>query len=390
MSTARLGERVEPSVLHGLAAFRWLAWVWMGVVLLLARHNLVAVWVAFGLLGLALAVTAWTTFLLRRRPRRLTSPGVVGVEVATALALQLADGFVYRAPHVFAGTQPLGVAWPIAAILSAGVAFGPLVGAAVGVVLGAARALSSILNLVPTAGGEPWVGPLTSVQALALATTTVMYALAGGVVGYAVRLLREAEARVGAAERRLAEARAREDVGRRLHDGVLQTLALVERRAEDPQLARLAREQERDLRTYLFGGEEPAVVGAGALGDVLRRAANRFESRFGTRSEVLVPDDLPQLDEEVVAALEGAVTEALTNVGKHAAAQRVVVYVEPHDGGVFVSVRDDGRGFDPAVAAERIGLSRSIRGRMAEVGGGARVASSPGRGTEVTLDVPPR
>ena len=109
----------------------------------------------------------------------------------------------------------------------------------------------------------------------------MLYALAGGVAGYAVVKLREAE-------RQISTVQAREEVARTLHDGVLQTLAVVQRRASDPDLSRLAREQERELREFLFGAE-PA---GGELGPRLRAAAARFEDRFGGRANVIVADDL--------------------------------------------------------------------------------------------------
>ena len=151
----------------------------------------------------------------------------------------------------------------------------------------------------------------------------------------------------------------------------------------------LARDQEGELRGFLaiaFGA--PA-----SLESELRRLAQRHESLFGTRVEVVVAADTPELPPEAVIALVGAVGEALTNAGKHAEAGRVVVYAEPadpdDDGGedarVFVSVKDDGRGFDPETVPERIGLSSSIRGRIDETGGTVRIASRPGRGTEVRL-----
>ncbi len=90
-----------------------------------------------------------------------------------------------------------------------------------------------------------------------------------------------------------------------------------------------------------------------------------------------------------MAALAGAAGEALVNAGKHGRAGKVLVYVEPDDGGgVFCSVKDDGEGFDPGTTAEGVGLSRSIRGRVAEVGGRAEVHSSPGAGAEVLLWLP--
>lgn len=387
-------ERLERGLQRGIAAFRWLAWAWMATVLLLARGSLARPVAAVVLVAAAFAVTVWLTVLLRRDPDRLTAPSVVGPEVGVALTLLLADGFVYAAPHVFTGTQPLGVAWPLAALLAAGVAFGPVVGAVTGVAAGAARAVSSVSNVVPVADAEPLVGALTPVQVLSLVTSGVLYALAGGVAGYGSRLLRDAQQRLAQAERTVAAARAREEVARQLHDGVLQTLAVVERRADDPQLVALAHDQQRDLRRYLLtsteaaGSDDDCGWTAVRLRDALLRSAERFETAFDGRVEVLVPDDLEVVSAPVAEALVGAVGEALTNAGRHAGASHVVVYVEPVDDGVFVAVRDDGCGFDPAIVRRGMGLDRSIEGRIVEVGGNVEVDAAPGRGTEVRLRLP--
>ena len=380
---------MERSVWNGLAVFRWVAWMWMATVLVLSRRALERPGIAVGLVAAALVVTVWLTVLVRRDHTQLASPVPVGIEVGVGLSLQLADGFVYRAPHVFEAEQPLGVAWPIAGALAAGVTLGPIGGVLTGVLLGLGRAASSLLNAPPIPPGESeWFLGLTASWALSLVTTTVMLAMAGGVGGYVVDLLRRTEARATKAERRVAQAAAREEVARQLHDGVLQTLAVVERRTDDPQLARLARDQEQDLRTYLFGVPDTSVVGAGALGDALRHAARRCESAFSIRTEVLVPDDLPEVSGDVIEVLAGAVGEAMTNAAKHAEPTRITVYVEPQDDAVFCSVRDDGSGFEVATTPEGVGLSRSIRGRVREAGGSVEVDSSPGRGTEVRVTLP--
>jgi len=284
-------------VLRGLAVFRWAAWVWMATVLALARGALERPWVATALVGAALAVTVWSTVCLVRGPRRALAPAVVGSEVAVALALQVADGLVYRAPHVFTNQQPLGVAWPIAATMSAGVAFGPLLGLVTGVAVGVARGVSSVLANGDLAPGEiELLLGMNPEQTLSVVTTLVLYAFAGGTAGYAMHLIRAAEDRITSAERSLADARAREDVARRLHDGVLQTLALVERRTDDPALSRLARDQERELRDYLFAAGDGRIVGAGALGDALRRArppSRRSRARRPKRSRTRASTPAP-------------------------------------------------------------------------------------------------
>jgi signal transduction histidine kinase len=98
---------------------------------------------------------------------------------------------------------------------------------------------------------------------------------------------------------------------------------------------------------------------------------------------------VPDVAADVLAAAAGAVAEALTNAAKHGGGTRATVYAEPgDDGGVFVSVKDDGRGFDPATTTAGMGTTTSIRGRVADVGGRVDVDGNPGHGTEVRLWLP--
>lgn len=355
-------------LLTGIAAFRWLAWTWMAIVALVSRRELEAEggrpWLAVLLIGAALAVTAGATILSRRDPDRLITLPALAVELAVGFALGAGDGWAYAVDH----SQSLGSVWPLAGVLTAGVALAGRGGAAAGAVVGAGRLFGDVVLTQSTAP----VRDLT----VSASSTFVLYALAGGVAGYATVKLREAE-------RRISTAQAREEVARTLHDGVLQTLAVVQRRATDPDLARLARDQERELREYLFG-EEPA---GGDLGPRLRHAAARFEDHFGGQARVVLADDLPALPPTTVDALAGAVSEALANAGKHGEARLVTIYAEPGDHDVFCSVKDDGGGFEPPVA-EGVGLQRSIRGRIEEVGGRVEIDGNPGRGTEVRLWVP--
>ncbi len=286
------------------------------------------------------------------------------------MALSVGDGLAYAGPH----PQSLGSAWPLAGILSAGVVAAGRGGAVAGIVVGLGRLAGAALE---STSGPGWDDDAT-VSAL---STIVLYALAGGVAGFATVKLREAE-------RRISVASAREEVARTLHDGVLQTLAVVQRRAGDPELARLAHDQERELREFLFGAG--VAEGGGDVGTRLRAAAARYEDRFDGRAQVVVAPDLPPLAPAVVDALVGAVAEALANAGRHGAARRVTVYAGPDDSGsaAFCSVKDDGRGFDARVVVEGVGIGRSVRARVAEVGGRTEVDGNPGSGTEVRLWVP--
>ncbi|MCZ7529002.1 MAG: ATP-binding protein [Acidimicrobiia bacterium] len=365
---------MEAPFLRGLAIYRWVAWVWIAAMTYAGRDNLGRPALAWAFVVAALAVTAWLTVLLRRDPDSLLAPLPVTVELICGASLIFFDGVVYEPGHAFATSQSLGAVWPTAGVLTAGIAWGPLAGALSGSLMGLARFGSTLVNGIA-------LSDITGGRITSLISTTVVYTLAGAVAGYIARLLRRAEGEISAA-------RARDELARTLHDGVLQTLAVVERRTEDPALARLAREQERELREYLFGSTAETVGGGGDLGSELRAAAGHYETSFGGRAQVLVADDLPRLRKDEIEAIAGAVGEALTNAGKHGGAARVTVYVEPDGRGLFCSVKDDGTGFDTAAVSEGIGVTHSIRGRIAEVGGRADIRSRPGDGAEVCLWIP--
>ncbi|HET6954685.1 MAG TPA: ATP-binding protein [Acidimicrobiales bacterium] len=318
-------------------------------------------------MGAALLVTVTDTALLSADPRRLLTVPVVAAELVVAAALEVGNELAYNGvPH----PQTLGSAWPLAGILSAGIAFRWRGGVLAGVAIGAARGVGEIL------GPDPWTRRTT----VGVVSTIVLYALAGLVAGFVTDRLR-------LAERRISLAQAREEVARTLHDGVLQTLAIVQRRTADPDLVRLAHDQERELREFLYG--TPGVLGGGGdLGARLRAAAARFEDRYGVTAQVVLAPDIPALPDRVADALAGAVGEALANAGKHGGASRVTVFAEPLDGELFCSVKDDGAGFDPGGVAEGAGLRHSVRGRVAEVGGRVEVDGRPGRGAEVRCWVP--
>jgi signal transduction histidine kinase len=86
-----------------------------------------------------------------------------------------------------------------------------------------------------------------------------------------------------------------------------------------------------------------------------------------------------------------AAAEALTNAVKHGRARHVVVFadVDEASGGLFLSIKDDGAGFDPANVAEGVGLARSIRGRVEAAGGTVGIAAEAGEGAEVRVRLPP-
>jgi signal transduction histidine kinase len=181
----------------------------------------------------------------------------------------------------------------------------------------------------------------------------------------------------------------RAEVAAHLHDSVLQTLAMVQRRADEPrEVVRLARKQERELRTWLLSGQraDPDAV-AGSLGAALTALGAELEDTHGIPVDVVQVRDC-YLDERL-GALVLAVREAISNAQRHSGVDHVSVYCEVGEREVTVFVRDRGRGFDRVtVAPDRRGISDSIEGRMARHGGRAIVRSTPGEGTEVELTIP--
>jgi signal transduction histidine kinase len=174
-------------------------------------------------------------------------------------------------------------------------------------------------------------------------------------------------------------------VAAHLHDSVLQTLALIQRHAEDPTVVgRLARSQERELRAWLY---EPTVATGGTWAGLVARLVAEVEADHAVTVEQVVVGDLPV--DEAVAALGQAAKEAVVNAAKHSGAAGVALYSEVTPGSVTVFVRDRGTGFDPAgVPADRRGLRDSVVGRLTRLGGTANVRSAPGEGTEVELCLP--
>ncbi|MDO9456285.1 ATP-binding protein [Nocardioides sp.] len=177
----------------------------------------------------------------------------------------------------------------------------------------------------------------------------------------------------------------RADVAAHLHDSVLQTLALIQKNAADPStVARLARAQERDLRSWLFAEE---ATDESTVASALRGVAAELEDAHGITVDVVTVGDAAF--DESLRPVVAATRESLTNAAKHAGVPRVDVYAEITSAAVDVFVRDRGVGFDPAqVTDDRHGVRHSIVDRMDRHGGTGEVRSEPGGGTEVRLHLP--
>lgn len=264
-----------------------------------------------------------------------------------------AGGKAWLAPFVARG------GWP--ALVRVMVGLG-LVGAAFGLVLAQQGQISQLPEV--------------------MAMTT--FALAGLAIVVAPWIHRSRTAlNVARAEKVRADARA--DMAAHLHDSVLQTLALIQRQSDDPRaVSQLARRQERELRTWLYGEELAGTT----LKTALAAAAAEVEDERGVPVELVVVGDAEP--SEALQALVQASREAMVNAAKHSGADKIDVYAEVTEESIEVFVRDRGRGFDlAAVPEDRMGVKGSILDRMVRHGGTATLRSRPGDGTEVRLEIRP-
>jgi signal transduction histidine kinase len=189
-----------------------------------------------------------------------------------------------------------------------------------------------------------------------------------------------------------------------IHDGVLSQLSALSRRAEyaslllaeDPKAA----EQEL-MRVVTLAGDvhegirwivramrqDPAQL---TLGGELTRIVERFGRNTGMRVELKLPAQELQVPVDTIRHLGYMVTEALTNVWKHAGIEQATVAVRRVNGRAIVQVADSGRGFDLNHAGTRqagLGLW-NMRERAQEIGADIDIRSSAGHGTQLSISVP--
>ena len=260
-----------------------------------------------------------------------------------------------------------------------------------------------------------WRGGLVAGVALALADVLprdavdqgnvgnlFLVVIGGPMVGYMCLSLQEMARERDRAQRAAAVAEERTRLGRAVHDGVLQILAMTQRQGsaaggEWGELARLAGEQERSLRSLIRQQDTvSSAPGRSASGSAdLAGALEAMATAHPVRVEVATPGTAVPLDADVVTELVAATRACLDNVLAHGgpgASAWVLAQAAPDE--VSVSVRDDGPGIEPgrldeAAADGRLGVASSIRGRVEDLGGTARVQSGTW-GTEWELTVPRR
>ncbi len=236
-------------------------------------------------------------------------------------------------------------------------------------------------------------------------------------IGYVVEVARASERTLARALEIEAATRERERLARDIHDGVLQVLAMVQRRGaviggEAAELGRLAGEQEVALRTLVSGGLVPVsrVSQDTAQGAVVRMVDDEADGEreesgpvdlrsllahwAGSRVSLAEPGAPVLLPAAVAREVAAAVGAALDNVRKHVGEDaRAWILVEEEPESVLVTVRDEGPGIPEGRLAQaegegRLGVAQSIRGRLRDIGGTAELISVPGQGTEVELNVP--
>jgi signal transduction histidine kinase/phage shock protein PspC (stress-responsive transcriptional regulator) len=246
---------------------------------------------------------------------------------------------------------------------------------------GAVLMAGGLTVLLASAGS--WTALRAGATAALVMITGLLLVIGPGLMRLAAALVQERRDRIRADERA--------DLAAHVHDSVLQTLALVQRRADDPrEVVRLARLQERELRDWLLGGRPPGSDenGHGSFGLALEDTVAGVEAEYGVPIEVVRVRDCPTtgLDPLLLAAREG-----MLNAVRHSGAPSVSVYFEARDDRAVVFVRDRGEGFDPAsVPEDRGGIAVSIVGRLERHGGRAEVHSAPGSGCELELSLPRR
>ena len=269
---------------------------------------------------------------------------------------------------------------------------GPLEGAAGGQPDAAGSGRRSALRLTVATlllfGGAGWLFSAHASRALlqplggvALVIAAIVLFLGPWWLRIARDLVLERQARVRAEERA--------DIAARVHDSVLQTLALIQRRADDPaKVVQLARQQERELRSWLFEGRNPnGADAATTFAAGVRQIQQDVEASYEIPVEAVTVGD-GELDDNLNALLAAA-REATVNAAKWSGADVISLFAEVEPTEVSLVVRDRGRGFDPqTVPADRKGLAESIHGRMTRRGGTVTVSTAPDEGTKVTLTMP--
>jgi signal transduction histidine kinase len=324
-----------------------------------------------GVLGL---MTAWTVVMVARSKTRSLTWRSALADILVCLLVVSASAVVVSDVDRSSGAPTVSSLWAGSGVLTLALLAGPWAGVGATVALGA-------LN-VAVRGDLAW----------STMSSTMTMVVAALLVGFLGRSAIEAERAVERAAREVARAGEREALSRDIHDSVLQSLAMIARKARASglsDLSELAADAEAQLRSLV--SRERTELSAGDevdLNEVLTPLAGSGVEVVAALDPVLME---PGRAEELVKVVKACLDNVTLHAGEGASAH---VVVEDEDDEVVVTVRDDGVGFEPgrlrqAEDSGRMGVSRSIRGRAEDLGGVATVTSSP-RGTEVEVRVPTR
>ncbi|MEV8534597.1 DUF5931 domain-containing protein [Streptomyces sp. NPDC051211] len=386
---------VEQPLWRALTAYRVITMVYAVLLFASAHRDFQRPGLAIGYLAL-LAVWTLATVPKVANAARCTRR-FLGADLTVALIGILLTPLVDAHERIAAGGPTLPSIWTAGSVLAFAIKGGWRWA-------GFASSFVAVANIVQR--GEPTRDTLHNVLLVWVASIAI---------GYVVEVARASEATLARALEIEAATRERERLARDIHDGVLQVLAMVQRRGselggEAAELGRMAGEQEVALRTLMSSGLVPASrvshdAARGALVDsveVAEPGADEGEldlrsllaPHAGSRVSFAEPGTPVPLPAPAARELAAAVGAALDNVRKHAGdGASAWILLEDWGDEVIVTVRDDGPGIPPgrldqAEGEGRMGVALSIRGRLRDLGGTAELVSVPGQGTEVELKVP--
>ncbi|MFG2262770.1 MacS family sensor histidine kinase [Streptomyces sp. NPDC048720] len=386
---------VELPLWRALTGYRVLSMLYAIGLCATAYDHFVRPWVAVGYYAV---LVVWTLATLPRVANAAScTRGFLAADLTVALTGILLTPLADSHERIAGGGPTLPSIWTAGAVLAFAIKGGWRWAAA-------ASTAVAVANLVER--GSPARDTVHNV---------ILVWVASIAIGYVVEVARASERTLARALEIEAATRERERLARDIHDGVLQVLAMVQRRGaviggEAAELGRLAGEQEVALRTLVSGGLLPVsrVSEDAAAGAVVRAVDEPYDDapdgpvdlrallapHAGARTSLAEPGAPVELPRPAARELAAAVGAALDNVREHAGAEaRAWILVEDEPDEIVVTVRDDGPGIPEGRLAQaegegRLGVAQSIRGRLRDLGGSAELISVPGQGTEVELKVP--
>jgi signal transduction histidine kinase len=393
-SSGSAGHEAEPgrkSLWLGILAYRWATLAWMTSLAAFAGDELrnpVLAWIS---IAVTVVWCAWFSLI-----KGWERPSLRWVDLGVSAFLLLISGLVMAEGSVVGDGPPFfATAYPVTAAMTMAAATGLRGGLIAGTALSICLVLSRPLNGVP-------ISELELDQVVDTGNGVAYYLAASGTVGLVSKMLTRSESELRAANEeamrqreRVARLAERESLGREIHDSVLQALGLVNKRGKElaaspsvsvadvRSLAEMAAEQEQALRALLQAEPTESPAGKVSLRTVLEASAFGISGLPVTIACVgTIWLAANQVDE-----LSAAVRQALGNAARHSHGTKVTVFADSDGGETVVSVRDDGTGFeydeDRLRDEGKLGVLKSMKGRIEELGGTMRIHTAPGKGTEV-------